>query len=85
MEIDRKTGKTLRHWEKKEKKEGADRIAEALGEIKNNREKLDKYFSGAGQSLKARKKELSAIFDKEKKRIIDSGDTSRPLNPMDLD
>ena len=31
------------------------------------------------------KKELLENFEKEKKRIKDSGDTSRPINPMDLD
>ncbi|MFH1618557.1 MAG: hypothetical protein ABIG11_01480 [bacterium] len=85
IEVEKKTGKVVRHWEKSEKKEGADPMADALRKMKENKSRLDKYFSGARDSAEARKKELEEKFEKEKKRIRDEGDTSRPINPMDLD
>jgi hypothetical protein len=35
--------------------------------------------------MEEKKKELEEKFEAEKKRIKDSGDTSKPVNPMDLD
>ncbi|OIO03212.1 MAG: hypothetical protein AUJ51_04400 [Elusimicrobia bacterium CG1_02_56_21] len=85
IECDRKTGKVQRHWEKPQLKEGADPMQEALKKIKDDKSRLDSYFSNAGKSMEEKKKELDEAFEKEKKRIKDSGDTSRPINPMDLD
>lgn len=85
IEVDAKNGKVLRHWEKSQLKEGGDPMQEALKKIKADKSRLDDYFSNAGKSMKDKKKELLDNFEKEKKRIKDSGDTSRPINPMDLD
>ena len=85
VEVEKKTGKVLKHWEKLEKKEGEDIMASALKKMQEDKTRLDKYFSGAKDSLDERKKQLLDQFEKEKKRIHDSGDTSRPINPMDLD
>ncbi len=85
IEVDKKTGKTLRHWEKPEVKEGVDPMQEALKKMQEDKSRLDSYFSNAGKSMQDKKKELEEQFEKEKKRIKDSGDTSRPINPMDLD
>ena len=57
----------------------------ALKKIKSDKSRLDDYFSGAGRAMEEKKKELLDKFEQEKKRIEDSGDTSRPINPMDLD
>ncbi|MHB0997008.1 MAG: hypothetical protein ACYC2I_11625 [Elusimicrobiales bacterium] len=85
IEVDRKTGKVVRHWEKPKVKEGGDLMAESLKKIQADKSRLDDYFNNAGRSMEEKKKELEAQFEKEKKRIEDSGDTSRPINPMDLD
>ena len=85
IEADKKTGKVLRHWEKPEVKSGADPMTEALKKISDDKSRLDAYFSGAGASMEEKKKELLDKFEQEKKRIKDSGDTSKPINPMDLD
>ena len=85
IEVDRKTGKVLRHWEKPVVKEGVDPMQEAIKKMKAENSRLDDYFNNAGRSLEDKKKELNDKFEKEKKRIEDSGDTSRPINPMDLD
>ena len=85
IEVEKKTGKVLRHWEKPAVKEGGDQMREALEKIKSDKSRLDDYFSKAQGELEQKKKELSDKFEKEKKRIIDSGDRSRPVNPMDLD
>jgi len=85
IEVDRKNGKVLRHWEKPEVKEGADPMQEAIKKMKADKSRLDDYFSNAGKTMEGKKKELLDKFEKEKKRIEDSGDTSRPINPMDLD
>ncbi len=85
IEVDKKTGKVLRHWEKPELKAGADPMQEAFKKMKEEKSRLDSYFSNAGRSMDEKKKELEDKFEKEKKRIKDSGDTSRPVNPMDLD
>lgn len=85
IEVEKKTGKALRHWEKPIVKEGADQMREALKKIKDDKSRLDDYFSKAQGDMERKKKELLDKFEKEKKRIKDSGDTSRPINPMDLD
>lgn len=85
IEVDRRTGKVLRHWDKPKVKEGGDLMTEALKKIQEDKSRLDSYFNNAGKSLEDKKKELEEKFEKEKKRIEESGDTSRPINPMDLD
>ena len=85
IEVDKTNGKVLRHWEKPAVKDGADPMAEAFKKMKADKSRLDDYFSNAGKSMEEKKKELDEKFEKEKKRIKDSGDTSRPINPMDLD
>ena len=85
IEVEKKTGRVVRHWEKPEVKEGVDQMREAMKKIKDDKSRLDDYFSKAQGDMERRKKELLDKFEKEKKRIKDSGDTSRPINPMDLD
>ncbi|MBI4351057.1 MAG: hypothetical protein HY550_06425 [Elusimicrobia bacterium] len=85
VEVDKKTGKVLRHWEKPVVKEGGDPMREAFKKMKEDKSRLDSYFSNAGRSLEDKKKELDEKFEKEKKRIKDSGDNSRPETPWDLD
>jgi len=85
LEVDRKTGKVVKSWEKVEKKEGTDFFAESLKKQKEEKARLNKYFTAAPDSLKQKKKELQDKFEAEKKRIHDEGDTERPINPMDLD
>lgn len=85
IEVDKKTGKVLRHWEKPVVKEGADPMQEAFKKMKADKSRLEDYFTNAGKSMEDKKKELEGQFEREKKRIKDSGDTSRPINPMDLD
>ncbi len=85
IEVERRTGKVVKHWEKPKLKKGEDPFKKALEDIKKNENKLDDYFLGAKTSMDDKKKELLDKFEKEKKRIIDSGDTSKPINPMDLD
>ncbi|HNW43014.1 MAG TPA: hypothetical protein PKI19_00815 [Elusimicrobiales bacterium] len=85
LEVDGKTGKVLRHWAKSQLKEGGDPMQEAFKKMKEDKSRLDSYFSNAGKTMEEKKKELENKFEQEKKRIKDSGDTSRPINPMDLD
>ncbi|NLO91971.1 MAG: hypothetical protein GX410_08300 [Elusimicrobia bacterium] len=85
LEVERKTGKVLKTWDKVEKKEGVDLVAETLKKRKEERAQLDKYFSGAQGDMKKHKEELLKKFDAEKKRIHEEGDYERPVNPMDLD
>ncbi|MCX5783204.1 MAG: hypothetical protein NTW04_02010 [Elusimicrobia bacterium] len=85
LEVEKKSGRVIKSWEHIEKKDGADPMAEALKKMKEDKSRLEKYFSGAGDEMAHRKKELQDKFEAEKKRIHDSGDTERPLNPMDLD
>ena len=85
IEVDRKTGKVVKHWEKPQVKEGGDLMAESLKKLQADKNRLDDYFKNAGRSMEEKKKELEAQFEKEKKRIEDSGDTSKPINPLDLD
>ncbi|MEA3306503.1 MAG: hypothetical protein U9Q34_01805 [Elusimicrobiota bacterium] len=85
IEVERRTGKVIKHWEKPKLKKGEDPFKKALEDIKKNENNLDDYFSGAKGSMDDKKKELLDKFEKEKKRIKNSGDTSKPINPMDLD
>ncbi len=85
IEVDRRTGKVLRHWDKPAVKEGSDPMQEAFKKMKEDKGRLNDYFANAGKSLEDKKKELDEKFEAEKKRIKDSGDTSKPETPWDLD
>ncbi|MDD2805499.1 MAG: hypothetical protein PHV33_08090 [Elusimicrobiales bacterium] len=85
IEVDRKTGKVLKHWDKPQVKPGGDLMQEAMKKMQEDKARLDSYFSNAGKSMEEKKKELEEKFQKEKKRIEESGDTSRPDSPFDLD
>lgn len=85
IEVDRKTGKVLKHWDKPQVKEGGDLMQDALKKMQEDKNRLDSYFSNAGKSMEEKKRELEKKFEEEKKRIEESGDTSKPINPMDLD
>ncbi len=85
IEVDAKTGKVIKHWEKPKVKEGGDLMAEAMKKMQADKSRLDDYFNNAGKSMEEKKKELERKFAEEKKRIEDSGDTSKPINPLDLD
>jgi len=85
IEVESKTGKVLRHWEKPVVKEGGDQMKDALKKIKQDQSRLEDYFSKAQGDMEKKKKELLDTFEKEAKRIKDSGDTSKPINPLDLD
>lgn len=85
IEVEKRTGKVLRHWEKPAVKEGGDQMKDAFQRIKQDKSRLEDYFSKAQGDIEKKKRELLDGFDKEAKRIKDSGDTSKPLNPMDLD
>ena len=60
-------------------------MKEAFKKMQADKSRLDDYFTNAGKSMEDKKKELEEKFKQEKKRIEDSGDTSKPINPMDLD
>lgn len=84
IEIDRKTGKVVKHYEKPDIKTG-DPLKEMMEKMKGEKEKLNDYFKGAQNGLKDRQKELEKKFEENKKKIEESGDKSKPINPMDLD
>lgn len=85
IEIEKRSGRVIKFWEKPEIKEGSDYIKESLKKMKEEKNKLNGYFSSAKDSMESKKKELLEKFDREKKKIQASGDTSRPISPMDLD
>ncbi|MDD2772371.1 MAG: hypothetical protein PHP45_01600 [Elusimicrobiales bacterium] len=86
LEVDKQTGKVVKTWEKLKIKDGADPFAESLKKMKEEKDRLDKYFTGAPESLKQRRQELADKFEAEKQKIKDAGGTvERPLNPLDLD
>lgn len=85
IEIDKKSGKIIKHFTKPEVKDGVDPMQAALEKIKQDKNRLNDYFLSAGQTLKDKEKKLAEQFENEKKRIQESGDNSRPVNPMDLD
>jgi len=85
IEIDKRTGKVLRHWDKPDIKNTADPLKEMIDKMKEEKSKLNNYFKDAKKNMKDREKELDKKFKEQKKKIEESGDNSRPINPMDLD
>ena len=83
LEIDTEARRVVRSAAGDEKK--ADPMEAALRKLEEDRKRLDSYFSGAGRSMEEKRRELEEKFAAEKKRIEETGDTSRPVNPMDLD
>ena len=85
LEIDRHSGKITKRWPKPEISAGEDIMQAALRKMEEEKARLDSYFASAGSNMKDREKELADLFEKEKKKIAESGDISRPENPFDLD
>lgn len=85
IEVEKRTGKVLRHWDKPDIKGSADPLKDMMDKMNQQKSKLDNYFDGAKDGLKDRRKELDKKFEEEKKRVKESGDDSKPINPMDLD
>ncbi|MEW5952110.1 MAG: hypothetical protein GX447_01265 [Elusimicrobia bacterium] len=84
IEIDAKSGKVLKHYEKPDVKSG-DPLKEMMEKMKSEKEKLNDYFKGAKSGMEEKRKELEKQFEENKKKIKESGDDSKPINPMDLD
>lgn len=84
IEIDKKTGKIVKHYEKPDIKT-TDPIKEMMEKMKSEKEKLNNYFDSAQDGLKERQKDLEKKFKENKKKIEESNDKSRPINPLDLD
>ena len=85
LELDRKTCKILRRWPRPEIKEGEDAFQSELKRMEEEKARLESVFDEAGKNLKAREDRLAAAFEQQKKKIIETGDLSRPESPFDLD
>lgn len=87
LEALRQNGKVVQHWAKppKASKEGGDLLKEAAERLKAEKEKREKYLSGAKEILEQEKRKALEKFEQERRRIVEEGDNSRPPNPFDLD
>lgn len=88
LEARRQDGKVIKHWAKpidKNKVKGIDPIKAAQERLKAEKERLSAYMAGAGEMLERQKRETLEKFEREKRRVIEEGDTSRPPSPFDND
>lgn len=84
LEVDSLSGKILSRKKPSQKAPG-DRFKEALEKLKTEKEKREKYFSGAKQGMEEQKKKAKEWFEKEKERIEKEGDDTPPPRPFDWD
>ncbi|MBP5286506.1 MAG: hypothetical protein J6Z08_01245 [Elusimicrobiales bacterium] len=85
LEIERRTGRIVKRWPKPDTAADGDIMQAALKKMEDDKARLDSYFATAGTEMETRERKLSELFEKEKKKIEESGDFSKPETPFDLD
>jgi len=84
LEVDTENGKVVRHFPKKTRA-GEDPLAEALKEVKEGVAKLEEKFKASKDREKTKLDRLDQAFREKKRKIEESGDTEKPLRPIDLE
>ena len=87
LEVNAENGKVVKHHPPSEKlKEGEDPLQKALQMMKDKAATREDRFKQAKKDEDAHKKDLTHLFDQEKKRIREEGPITKPdLSPFDLD
>lgn len=85
LEVNTENGKVVRHFPKKERVGADDALADALKEVREGSTKLEERFKASREREKHKFDKLDQTFREKKKEVEESGDTGRPLRPIDLD
>jgi uncharacterized Zn finger protein (UPF0148 family) len=85
LEVNTENGKVVRHFEAKEKPESGDTLSEAVRALKDRPAMQEAKFRAAREMEKHKIDRLESAFREKKKAIEESGETGKPLRPIDLD
>jgi len=85
LEVDTENGKVVRHFKAKPKMESEDTLIEGLKAVKAGEGVRDEKFREAREKEKSKIERIESLFREKKREVEESGDTSKPLRPIDLD
>ncbi len=85
LEVNTEDGKVVRHFEAKEKGQSGDALADAVQAARSSAALTEEKFKAAREQEKHKMERIEKAFRDKKKEVEDSGDTGRPIRPIDLD
>ncbi len=85
LEVHAENGKVVRHFAAKEKPASGDALSEAVSALKDRPSRQEAMFQAAREKEKHKIERLEGVFREKKKAIEESGETGKPLRPIDLD
>lgn len=85
LEVNTENGKVVRHFEARDKSQAGDTLAEAVAAAKSSTARTEEKFKIAQEQERHKLKRLEETFREKKKAVEESGDTERPVRPIDLD
>jgi adenine-specific DNA methylase len=85
LEVSTENGKVVRHFEARDKAQSGDALAEAVEAARTSAARTEEKFKVAQEQEKHKLKRLDETFREKKKEVEESGDTGRPVRPIDLD
>jgi hypothetical protein len=83
IEIDRATGRIIRHGPNLEDGVSVERFDEVLGSVHAREGRGDSAFDQAAREVQDRSSKLDDVFGDALRKVRDSDDGSKPFNPMD--
>lgn len=86
MEVISSNGKVIRSREAKEElTDNQDKLTAELNKIKSGQTEREQSFKKSQKDTAGLHNKLDALFEKEKKRIKETGDITPEIKPFDLD
>lgn len=85
LEVNAENGKVVRHFEARDKTRSGDALAEAVEAARSSAARTEEKFKAAQETEKHKLKRIEETFREKKKEVEESGDTGRPVRPIDLD
>ncbi|MDD5555689.1 MAG: hypothetical protein PHN82_00390 [bacterium] len=85
LEVHAETGKVVRRFPKRESGESGDTLTDALKDIREGAARREEKFREAQEKERDKIDRLETAFREKRKEVEESGDTSRPLRPIDME
>ncbi|MEJ2744436.1 MAG: hypothetical protein P8123_01930 [bacterium] len=85
LEVSAENGKVVRHFEARDENQSGDALTEAVEAAKTSAARTEEKFKIVQEQERHKLKRLEDSFRDKKKEVEESGDTGRPVRPIDLD
>lgn len=85
IEVNAENGTVVRHFEPRARAGADDTLAEGLKAVKSGEAARDEKFRAAREQEKSKMARIEDLFREKQREVEKSGDTGKPLRPIDLD